>query len=118
MGIGWKPIRMAEWNDPVDSQFSRPPEEEVESDVATRGHESSLQAAERSLAHHWAKEVSKGDFVAALRALADALSQEQNFTFTVDHQFMLMRPRGTPSIEYTERENQRKEVTLRFSWEA
>ncbi len=118
MGIGWKPDRLAEWNDPADARFSRGPEEEVEADVANRAHGASLEAAERSLAHHWAREVSKGDFVAALRALADALSQEQNFTFTVDHQFMLMRPLGTPSIEYAERENQRKEVTFRFSWEA
>jgi len=117
MGIGWEPIRLAEWNDPANAQFSRPPEEEVESDVAA-GRSTSLQAAERSLAHHWSKQVPKEQFIAGLRALADALSQEQNFTFSVDHQFMVMRPRGTPSIEYNERENQRKEVTFRFSWEA
>lgn len=118
MGIGWKPIRQGEWNDPAEFTFSRPPQEEVESDVATRGRGTGLQAAERSLSHHWAKEVSREDFVAGLRALADALGQEQNFSFGVDHQFMLMRPLGTPSIEYSERENQRKEVTFRFSWEA
>lgn len=118
MGIGWEPIRMAGWNDPADAEFSRPPEEAVETDVAVRGRQGPAQAAERSLSHHWRQEVSKDEFVAGLRALADALSQNQNFTFNVRHQFMLMRPIGTPSIEYTERENQRKEVVFRFSWEA
>ncbi len=118
MGIGWKPDRMAGWTDPARARFSRPPEEGVEADVAARGHEASLQAAECSLAHQWSQQVSRDDFVAALRALADALSQNQNFTFAINHQFMLMRPAGTPSIEYAERENERKEVTFRFSWEA
>jgi hypothetical protein len=118
MGIYWKPDRLAQWNDPARAEFSRPPEEEVEANVAAQAHGGSLAAAERSLEHGWAREVSKDDFVAGLRALADALSQDQNFTFTVDHQFMLMRPHGTPSIEYHERENQRKEITLRFAWEA
>ncbi|HOG46131.1 MAG TPA: hypothetical protein PLJ35_17600 [Anaerolineae bacterium] len=118
MGIYWKPNRMAGWTDPARARSSRSPQEGVESAVAEQGTEESLQAAERSQAHHWAKEVSKDDFVAGLRALADALSQSQNFTFSVEHQFMLMRPLGTPSIEYTERENQRKEVTFRFSWQA
>jgi hypothetical protein len=109
---------MAGWNDPAVAERSRPPEEEVESDVAVRGHEQPAQAAERSLAHHWRQEVPKEEFIAGLRALADALSQNQNFRFSVRHQFMVMRPIGTPSIEYTERENQRKEVVFRFSWQA
>lgn len=118
MGIGWEPIRMAGWNDPAVAASSRPPEEQVEAGVAAQGHEPSLQAAERSLAHHWSQQVSKDEFVAGLRALADALSQSQHFSFAVKHQFMIMRPIGTPSIEYNERENERKEVTFRFSWQA
>lgn len=118
MGIGWEPIRMGGWNDPAVAEFSRSPEEQVEAGVAIQGREQPAQAAERSLAHHWRQDVSKDEFAAGLRALADALSQNQNFTFNVKHQFMLMRPIGTPSIEYTERENQRKEVVFRFSWEA
>lgn len=118
MGIGWEPIRMAGWNDPATAEFSRSPQEEVEFNVAVHGREPSLQAAERSLSHHWSQQVSKDEFAAGLRALADALSQNQNFTFSVNHQFMLMRPIGTPAIEYTERENQRKEVVFRFSWQA
>lgn len=118
MGIGWEPIRNVGWNDPAVAEFSRPPEEEVESGVAIQGHESSLAAAERSLSHRWSEEVPVETFVAALRAMADALSQDQAFTFTVNHRFMLMRPIGTPSIQYDERENQRKVVDLRFSWEA
>ncbi len=118
MGIGWEPIRLAEWNDPERARFSRDPEEAVESRVATSAHGGSLAAAERSLEHEWTEEVSRDKFVAALRALADALSQDQNFTFTVDHRFMIMRPVGTPSIRYHERENQEKTIDLRFSWEA
>jgi len=119
MGIGWEPIRLVGWSDPAAAEFSRPPEEEVESDVVIRGHERPpVEAAERGLSHYWRQEVSKEEFIAGLRALADALSQNQNFTFSVRHQFMIMRPIGTPSIEYLERENQRKEVVFRFSWEA
>ncbi len=118
MGIWWKPDRLADWNDPARAELSRPPEEAVEASVDVEGHRDERGHLERSLTTRWREEVPREKFVAALRALADALSQEQNFTFAVDHRFMIMRPLGTPSIEYYERENQRKEVTFRFSWEA
>ncbi len=117
MGIWWKPDRMAGRTDPQAAQFARPEEDALERRAEIEGHETSLQAAERSLATHWREQVSCEQFVAALRALADALSQDQNFTLAVDHHFISMRPIGTPSIEYHEIENQRKAVTFRFSWE-
>ncbi len=118
MGIGWKPDRMAGWTDPERARLNREPEERVEETVDVQGREAPLEAAERSLTVQWREELSCEQFVAALRALADALSQDQNFRFAVDHRFIYMRPQGRPSMEYREREDQRKEVTLRFTWEA
>jgi hypothetical protein len=118
MGIGWEPIRLVEYTNPERGQLDRAPEERVEDRVAAQGHEAPLQAAERSLSHQWTAEVTREQFVAGLRALADALSQDQNFSFTIDHRFIIMRPVGTPAIEYHERENERKAVVFRFSWEA
>ena len=118
MGIGWEPIRMAGSTDRESGRLARGTGEAVEAAVEGQGHESSLAAAERSLAHQWSQEVSREQFAAALRALADALSQDRTFRFAVDHRFMIMRPEGTPSIEYQERENQRKALVMRFTWEA
>ena len=118
MGIWWEPIRMVEYTDPESGRLDRVPEEEVEASEEITAHRDSLGAAERSLSHRWTEEVSREQFVAGLRALADALSQDQSFRFSVDHRFMLMRPIGRPSIEYHERENQRKAVVFRFDWKA
>lgn len=118
MGIGWKPIRLTDWSDPARAGLSRLPEEEVESQVEAEAHAGGPIPEERGLTTHWREEVRRETFVSALRELADALSQDETFTFTVDHRFMVMRPFGTPSIEYYERANQRKEITLRFAWEA
>jgi hypothetical protein len=74
--------------------------------------------AERGVEAHWAEPVSTEQFVGALRTLADALAQGQGFHFAVDHRFVAMLPTGQPSIEYEERANQRKVVTLRYSWES
>ena len=90
----------------------------VEAHEEIEAHKDSLRAAERSLTVQWREDVPVDVFVAALRAMADALGQGQNFSFSVSHRFMTMRPIGTPSIQYYERENQRKVVTFRYSWEA
>ena len=116
--VWWLPDRLAERTDRERGRLDRAPEEEVESSVDVQAHPDSLAAAERSLDHRWTEVVPREVFVAALRALADALSQDRFFRFSVNHRFMLMRPIGTPSIEYYERENERKALTLRFSWEA
>ncbi len=118
MGIFWKPIRMEGWTNPDAAEFSLPEEGALKGREEIQEHEPPLVAAERGLTAHWREDVPVSQFVAALRALADALSQEQNFSFAVDHRLMLMRPIGTPSIEYYERENQRKEVIFRYTWEA
>ena len=118
MGIGWKPVRLTGWNDPERARLAREPEDQMEAQEVIQAHTGGPLPEERRLTTHWREEVSKDGFVAALRAMADALSQEQNFTFTVDHRFMVMRPLGTPSIEYYERADQRKEIVFRFSWRA
>ncbi len=118
VGIGWKPIRMEGWTNPQVAEFALPEEGALKRREEVQEHEPPLAAAERALTAHWREEVPVGKFAAALRAMAEALSQEQIFSFTVDHRLMLMRPIGTPSIEYSERENERKEVIFRYTWEA
>lgn len=118
MGIGWKPDRMVEHTDPAHPELDRAPQEEVEGRIAAHGRLSPLQAAERSRSQQWTAQVTREQFVAGLRALADALSQDQNFTLTIDHRFLIMRPLGIPEIAYRERENEHKSVAFRFSWEA
>jgi len=114
----WLPDRRAEAQDPEHARLEAQREAEVEERVDVEAHEGGPIPEERGLTTHWQEEVSPPVFEAALRALADALSQGQNFTFAVDHHFMVMRPIGRPSIEYYERANQRKEIILRYSWEA
>lgn len=116
--VWWKPDRMAAWTNPQDAQLNRKPEEGVEERVAVRAHEGGPIPEERGQSTRWSEPVPQDTFVAALRALADALSQDQDFTFAVDHRFIIMRPLGTPGIEYYERADQRKELTFRFEWEA
>jgi|DewCreStandDraft_5_1066085.scaffolds.fasta_scaffold06266_3 hypothetical protein len=116
--VWWVPDRLVEEVDPEKVQLSYEREEQVEGNVEAEAHTGGPIPEERGLTTRWRQEVPRETFVAALRALADALSQQRNFTFAVNHRFMLMRPLGTPSIEYLERENQRKEVVFRFTWEA
>ncbi|MDI7277308.1 MAG: hypothetical protein QME94_15130 [Anaerolineae bacterium] len=116
--VWWLPDRLVEQVDREKVQLSYEREDRIEEGVAARAHPNGPIPEERGLTTRWREEVSRDTFIAALRALADALSQQENFTFAVDHRFMLMRPLGTPSIEYLERENQRKEVIFRFAWRA
>lgn len=118
MGIYWKPDRMANYTDRQQAEFSKQQgaaEREMEEAQAPQG-EAIIE--ERGQTVHWREEVPTNTFVAALREMADALERGQDFSFAVGHRFMVMRPTGSPSIEYFERANQRKDVTFRYSWEA
>jgi len=118
MGIYWKPDRLANKTDPQQAEFGKQQGAAEKEREEVMAHEGGPIPEERGMTTHWREDVPVNTFVAALREMADALEREQDFSFAVGSRFMVMRPTGSPSIEYDERANQYKRVIFRYSWEA
>ena len=89
--------------------------EELCEDVEKDG--GALEEAERSAGRGWTAEPTHRELAALLNALAEALSQHEVLRYALDGRFVLLPSTGHASVQYEELENERKVLTVRYSWD-